>query len=509
MASQEDNASWISRLLLLYLNPLIALGANKSLLHDDLGEVSEKDKSAVLRARFDVEWDLETKKPQEKRSLWLALWRTVGYHRVFTAMFVYGLYAAISYGPILILKVLIRYFSGAQSLTPTALWVLVAMMLVLPCIGSVCAAQSNVIFAHISVQVRNILVNKIYRKSLKLSGYSKQKTSTGQIINMFSADTAMLQRALNMLNNTVTSPMQIIACLVLIYRQVGVAMFVGLGLLLLMIPLNASIFFMVHRLRRSKMVKTDARVKLMNEILAGIRVLKFYAWEKSFEGKINDVRGEELAILTHIAYAVGIGFTLVMSAAPAVLPVLIFYTYTKLGNRLDAATAFTTISLFNSLQFPFAFLPMGLSQYSQSKVSVKRILNFFQLEELDVYVKADSVDDSVILMDHAYLSWILGENVDQIVQNKDTEPKDGKIPIDESNKRSDNYIGGVNRSLNTLEDITFTVKKGELVAIVGSVGSGKSSLLSALLGELNKHSGDVLLSGSVAYCVSLISTYIN
>ena len=135
--------------------------------------------------------------------------------------------------------------------------------------------------------------------------------------------------------------------------------------MIILIPLNGKIFMILNDIRKKKVKVTDTRVKLMNEILAGIRVIKYYAWEMAFSEKVEVVRDEELQLLKQLAYVVAIGFTLILMSAPIVQPILIFFTYIKLGNTLDAATAFTTISLFNVMQFPFAFLPMGLAQYSQ------------------------------------------------------------------------------------------------------------------------------------------------
>jgi ATP-binding cassette subfamily C (CFTR/MRP) protein 1 len=100
-------------------------------------------------------------------------------------------------------------------------------MFVLPMLGSLFAAQSNVYMTHLSIQFRNVLVNMIYRKSLTLSPAARQKSSTGQIVNMFSNDTQQLQRFLFFLNNVVVAPAQIAICLGLIYQQVGPATFVG------------------------------------------------------------------------------------------------------------------------------------------------------------------------------------------------------------------------------------------------------------------------------------------
>ena len=142
---------------------------------------------------------------------------------------------------------------------------------------------------------------------------------------------------------------------------------------------------------------TDLRVKLMNEVLSGIRIIKYYAWEKAFETKINTIRQGELKLLRDAAYVVAIGFTLVMMAVPVIQPIIVFYAFVRLGGTLDASVAFTTIAYFQLLQFPLAFLPMGLAQYSQSLVSCNRMLDFFNCEELDPYVIADADAGAIIM----------------------------------------------------------------------------------------------------------------
>ena len=263
--------------------------------------------------------------------------------------------------------------------------------------------------AHISVEFRNILVNKIYRKSLLLSPAARQKASTGQIITMFSNDTKQLQLFLFFMNNAVAAPFQIIVALALIYQQVGNVMFIGLGFMIILIPMNGVIFMALNMIRRKKVKVTDARVKLANEILSGIRVIKYYAWETAFMEKIQIIRELELELLKQMAYIVAVGFTLILQAAPIIQPILIFFVYVKLGNSLDAARAFTTISLFNIMQMPFAFLPLGLAQFSQSLVSTKRMLDFFNAEELVEYVNREESEDGkwCIKTAHSFLCTIV------------------------------------------------------------------------------------------------------
>jgi ABC-type multidrug transport system fused ATPase/permease subunit len=449
-------------------------------------------------------------------------------------LFFYAMYAAFSYGPILILEALVKHLSGIEPLSDGVVWTLVVLILLLPCIGSLFAAHSNIIFSRIGVQFRNALVNMIYRKSLRLSAQSRQEQSTGMIVTMFSNDTQQLQRFMQFFNISVIAPLQIAVTLYLIYEQVQEATFVGLGYIIILVPINGIIFAKVNKIRAKKLKKTDVRVKLMNEILAGIRIIKYYAWERAFETRVHAVRAEEMALLKTIAYIFAFAFTLLLQASPIVLPILIFYTYIRTGNQLDAATAFTTISLFNLLNLPMSFLPVGLAQYSQSLVSTKRMSNFFAAEELDDYVKGGpaegDADGTVISMKDASICWLT-----EIKESKDIKlkaGKDGKLAESRKSGKNQNQneakgskgeyelasieegkgseeideeaekarIAKVNRSLNTLKNINIDIKAGELVAVIGAVGSGKSSFLSALLGEMHLQNGEVTACGSIAYC---------
>lgn len=359
----EDGASFFSRLFVLYLNPLFAKGAaangDQQIELSDLGLTSKQDQSLLLFVEFTKQWEHERRLLPEKRSLWYVLWRTVGYGTLFKAIGLYLGYSASSFGPIMILNALVKHFQGTDRLSTPTLWILVALMFVIPMVGTILAAQSNIIVAHIGVQFRNTLVDVIYRKSLRLSPSARQQSSTGQIVNMFSSDTAQLQRFLTFMNNIVVALPMIVICLWLIYYQVGVATFVGLGLIIIVIPLNGIVFYWLGEVRKLKVLQTDKRVKMMNEILNGIRIIKFYSWETAFRERVEAVRIKELKLLRKIAYIIAIGFSIVLMAVPTFLPVLIFYAYIRLGNQLDAARAFTAISLFNLMQFPFIFLPLG------------------------------------------------------------------------------------------------------------------------------------------------------
>jgi ATP-binding cassette, subfamily C (CFTR/MRP), member 1 len=326
---------------------------------------------------------------------------------------------------------------------------------------------------------------------------------------MFSEDTNQIRNFLYFLCNTIVAPLQIAACLYLIYKQVQVATFVGLGYSLIVIPIAGMAFGYVAKVRKDKMLVTDFRVKLLNEILSGIRIIKYYAWETPFEAKITESREQEISLLRLMGYVFNTVFALVLIAAPQIQAILIFYTYISLNNGLDIATAFTTLTLFGLMTSPFIFIPFGLQQYSQCQVAMQRIIGFLDSPDLEKTIQPLSSDSSIVInFNQASFSWTAEE---ESTKESKTEEKTQYAAVaseeadpEQATKRKITLTqsGRINRGVHTLEDIDVRILRGQLVGIVGRVGSGKSSFLSAVLGEMHLKEGTLSIDQacSVAYC---------
>ncbi|POI35376.1 hypothetical protein CIB84_000873, partial [Bambusicola thoracicus] len=240
-----------------------------------------------------------------------------------------------------------------------------------------------------------------------------------------------------------------------IYRKnLGPSVLAGVAVMILLVPINAVMAMKTKTYQVAQMKSKDNRIKLMNEILNGIKVLKLYAWELAFR--------EKVALST-------------------------FAVYVKVNknNILDAQKAFVSLALFNILRFPLNILPMVISSIVEASVSLKRLRVFLSHEELD----PDSIirgpitnAEGSIVVKNATFSW------------SKTDPP--------SLNRLFNYwdMPASEAELHALHfSINFTVPEGSLIAVVGQVGCGKSSLLSALLGEMDKKEGYVVVKGSIAY----------
>ena len=164
----------------------------------------------------------------------------------------------------------------------------------------------------------------------------------------------------------------------------------------------------------------DLRIKLLNEVLMGIRVVKYYCWEKPFKLKIEEIRKKEIHYHKVMTLLMSTGIELVMTLVPQIVPLVCFSIYPSvMGKPLVSSVAFTSISLFNTLQMPFAMMPMCMMLLVQFTVSIRRISNFLNLEEVDplvvernlpagskpTYVTIDKTEKTVD--GYAYSGWLL------------------------------------------------------------------------------------------------------
>lgn len=263
--------------------------------------------------------------------------------------------------PVLILNDLVRYFETPSNVEYNALlfhpWGNVVGLFVFPLLVSVLQTRSQVILNHCAIFIRTSVSTLLFEKALTISASGRAQTSTGQVVNMMSNDTSQLQRFLQFFGFTLVAPVQITIALVLIFRQVGNATWVGVGFMLFLIPINGVVFSSVSKMRRRVMKYSDARVKMINEILSGIRIIKFYSWEVPFGKEVRRIRDQELKALTTLAYVTAFGFSLIMLSAPIINPILVFAAYIRMGvESLDAATACEYLCLGAMFHIRFAWL---------------------------------------------------------------------------------------------------------------------------------------------------------
>ncbi|ORX44613.1 multi drug resistance-associated protein MRP [Hesseltinella vesiculosa] len=469
----ELDCNIFSRITFMWLNPLIRLGSQKKLIQEDLGPLRDGEESDELRAKFHVIWDKEMKKKHP--SLARALLYLVGWPYVLAGA-VKTMTDVLQYLQPLLLKQLIVWITSyaTESPLPAYQGVFVAVCMFLASIlQTICFHQYFHLCFSASIKVRGALVSTIYRKTLVLDNESRQKSTVGEIVNYMAVDTTRIMDTATNFHHLWSSPFQVIIALYFLYQTMGASTFAGILLLILVIPMNSVIAKSMRKYQKRQMKNKDLRIKLMNELLNGIKVIKLYAWEAPFISKINEVRNhQELATLRKLGY-VSTWQTLTMASTPFYVTVATFAMYIATSPEpLTIEVAFVTISIFGMLQFPLTMFPDVVSSVVEAYVSLVRVQDFLLSKENDPH--------AITRTDyHDMPDWT------------------PDIPLIDVQRGTFRWNSTMIQP--TLSDIDLQVKKGDLVAVVGRVGAGKSSLVSALLGDIHKDHGSVILRGSVAY----------
>ncbi|XP_060696408.1 multidrug resistance-associated protein 1 isoform X2 [Hemiscyllium ocellatum] len=497
----ELNASFLSKITFWWFTGMTVLGYKRPLEPDDLWSLKKKDKSKIIVPRLVEEWEKECFKktrqsemvysPQKNRtekepesseepgetqvlilkkrknlqpSLLKALCRTFGPY--FMISFLYKvIHDLLMFASPEILKLLLQFINNDKAPSWQGYFYVVLLFL---------CAFIQTLFLHQYFQIcfvtgmrlKTAIIGAVYRKALVISNAARKTSTVGEIVNLMSVDAQKFMDLITYLNMIWSAPLQVILAMYFLWQNLGPSVLAGVAVMILLVPVNGVIAMKTKNFQVTQMKEKDNRIKLMNEILNGIRVLKLYAWELAFKEKVLQIREKELKVLKNAAYLSAVS-TFTWVCAPFLVALSTFAVYVLIDekNVLDAQKAFVSLALFNILRFPLNMLPMVISSLVQANVSLKRLGTFLSHEELDL----DTVDRHSV-----HTSW------NSIIVHNGTFKWSNEDPP-------------------CLNNIDIEIPEGSLVAIVGHVGCGKSSLLSVLLGEMQKKEGYVAVKGSVAY----------
>ncbi|XP_041640876.1 ATP-binding cassette sub-family C member 10 [Cheilinus undulatus] len=328
----------------------------------------------------------------------------------------------------------------------------------------------------VALSARAALMSAIYAKALRVSGSSLAVFSLGEVVNLMSTDTDRVVNFFTSFHELWSMPFRFSITLYLLYLQVGVAFLGGLCVALLLVPFNKFLASRILSNNKDMLRHKDSRVKVMTEILFGIRVIKFYNWESHFTQKVSECRKQELSHLKAIKYLDAL-CVYTWAALPVVISILTFVTYVLLGYQLTAAKVFTTLALVGMLIIPLNSFPWVLNGILEAKVSLERIQRFFKLtnQDLQAYYALVTPEDSQtsVLLSQGKFSWQGAEGLNQNGEGGSERGAEGSL---------------------LLHSLNLKITKGSLVVVVGKVGCGKSSLLAALTGELSRLSGVVYVA---------------
>uniref|UniRef100_A0A6Q2XRI0 ABC-type glutathione-S-conjugate transporter n=1 Tax=Esox lucius TaxID=8010 RepID=A0A6Q2XRI0_ESOLU len=477
----EEDASFLSKMLFWWFGGLVVQGYRSPLQADDLWSLRDEDSSDRIIADLEGDWARECscpagpklteqtqllKKLKQEQSSGFCLFRVLA--RSFGPFFLRGTFCIIIHDAFMfsvpqVLSLLLGFMHDEDS----PLWkgyMFAFLMFLLSSLQSLFNHQYMYSCFTVGMRVKTAVMGLVYRKSLLISGAARRSCTVGEIVNLVSTDTQKLMDMVVYFNAVWVAPIEITLCLFFLWQRLGPSALAGIATVILIFPLNGFIAKMRSKLQ-VQMRYTDSRIKLMNEILSGIKILKFYAWERAFLEWVLGYREKELNALkrSQVLYSISIAS---FNSSSFLVTFAMFGVYVLIDDKnvLDAQKVFVSMALINILKTPLSQLPFAMSTTMQAIVSLKRLGKFLCQDEL----KPDSVNRELY--------------------------KGGDGVVIESGT-----FGWSKEGPPCLRRIDVRVKKGSLVAVVGHVGSGKSSLLSAMLGETEKRSGQVSVKGSVAY----------
>ncbi len=333
----------------------------------------------------------------------------------------------------------------------------------------------------------------------------------GRIVNLMSVDTYRIDQACGLFHVIWCAPISCLVTLVLLLVNLTYAALAGFGLLIIGVPLLTRAIKSLFR-RRSRINRvTDQRVSLTQEILQSVRFVKYFGWESSFLARIEEYRAAEITMI-QVLLSIRNGIMAISLSLPIFASMLSFITFSLSNHAMAPSKVFSSLALFNGLRMPLNLLPLVIGQVTDAWTSMKRIQEFLLTEEQEEEVELRPDGVNAVEMHGASFTWerTPTHETDEVsVVNKNSAKKKKAAQKKKKQAAENARPASADDTASTLveelepfklHDISLSIGRKELVAVIGSVGSGKSSLLAALAGDMRKTGGDVVLGASRAFC---------
>lgn len=376
-----------------------------------------------------------------------------------------GLYTCASYvGPYLI-NDFVDALSGSRFSSHQG-YVLVGVFFAAKLVESLAQRHWYFSVQQMGLRVRAALTAMMYRKGLSLSNLSQQQHSSGEVINYTGVDVQRVGDFSLYLHDTWLLPIHIVLSLSILYINLGLASLAALGATAFSMLANLPLSKLQEKFQTRIMEAKDMRMKAMAEVLKSMRILKLQAWEVKFLKKLEALRNVEYSWLSKFLFTQSASLGLFWGA-PVLVAVVTFSSCALMGIPLTTGRVLSALATLRIMQEPIRNLPDLLSMLAQTKVSLDRIRKFLHEQEL----QSDAIDHS-------------------INSSEDTTAVEFRSAL---------VSWDVNDANPTLTVPDLNITRGTRVAVCGMVGSGKSSLLSCILGEIPKLSGTVKVNGKLAY----------
>ncbi|XP_029521292.1 ATP-binding cassette sub-family C member 4-like isoform X1 [Oncorhynchus nerka] len=477
-------ANLFSQVFFCWLNPLFRIGYKRRLEEDDMYKVLPEDGSERLGEELQRHWDHEVQKaakelrpPKLTKVLIKCYWKPYAVLGIFTLI-----EEVIKVIQPVFLGKLIQYFENYDPDNMDALYEAFGYAAGVCLSTLILAITHHLYFFHVQrtgMKMRVAMCHMIYKKALCLSSAAMGKTTTGQIVNLLSNDVNKFDEVTIFLHFLWVGPLQAAAVLGLLWVEIGPSCLAGMAVLVILMPTQTMFGRLFSKFRSKTAALTDNRIRTMNEVVSGIRIIKMYAWEKPFSALVNDVRRKEISKIMSSSYLRGLNMASFF-AASKIIVFITFTVYVLLGNTISASRVFVAVSLYSAVRLTVTlFFPSAIEKLSETRISVRRIKTFLLLDE-------------IVKSKHGFLQ---EEKQEPNVEIQDLICYWDTVNVQPLPPR----LLNTSQDAPSLQNLSLTVKSEQLVAVIGPVGAGKSSLLSAILGELPHDKGVLKVKGQLTY----------
>ncbi|GAB2228243.1 hypothetical protein Droror1_Dr00010073 [Drosera rotundifolia] len=476
--SQEIASSFSHCMTFNNIYPVLEQGVKKQLDFQDLLPLPPDMNPSLCHNTLRMSWEAQQITNCSNASLLKAIWSAYGW-----PYFCLGLLKVCNdcsgfAGPLLLNK-LIRFLQkGGRSRDGIGLATSLGLVALLK---SFLDTQYTYRLSKLKLRLRSSIMMMIYEKCLHVTLVERSIFSEGEIQTFMSVDADRTVNLFNSFHDVWSLPLQISIALYLLYSQVNFAFLSGLAITVLLIPVNKWIANLIASATEKMMKQKDERIRQTGELLTHIRTLKMYGWEVLFMGWVMETRSSEVMHLATRKY-LDAWCVFFWATTPTLYSLFTFGLFTLMGNQLDAATVFTCLALFNTLISPLNSFPWVINGLIDAFISSRRLSRF--LGSSNCKLKPEATADSL----SRFCSSLQTECP---TENKAIVTQKACFSWSVANTTEDNTL--------KLLDVSLTIPKASLVVVVGEVGSGKSSLLNAILGEMQKIGGWIHRNGSVAY----------
>uniref|UniRef100_A0A8C7M3H8 Multidrug resistance-associated protein 4 n=1 Tax=Oncorhynchus kisutch TaxID=8019 RepID=A0A8C7M3H8_ONCKI len=372
----------------IWVTPLFSIGNKRRLEEDDMYQVLPDDASQGLGEELQRHWDKEVRmaaKELRMPKLTKAIVRCYGKPYAVLGIFSFAVEVVKVIQPVFLGK-LIQYFEKYDPNNMDALYEAFGYAAGVSLSTVALTVLQSLYFYHVlrtGMKIRVAMCHMIYKKALCLSSAAMGRTTTGQIVNLLSNDVNRFDEVTTNLHYLWIAPLQAVVVIILLWYEIGPSCLAGVAVLLFLMPLQTMFGKLFGSLRSKTAVLTDSRIRTMNEVVSGIRIIKMYAWEKPFSALVNEVRRKEISKIMSSSVLRGLNMASFF-AASKIIVFITFAVYVLLGNTISASRVFVAVSLYGAIKLTVTlFFPLAIEKVFETIISIRRIKNFLLLDEIE------------------------------------------------------------------------------------------------------------------------------